>query len=135
MDCQGGGKIDKRNIVFEPGSLKAWIAKGGEIDKRNFVLEPDSLKAWIAKGGGKLITDKRNTILEPDSLKAWIAKGGGKLINGMLYLNMDCQGGGKIDNKSCPFLGCRVHPRIRLLKSGHVLLFKTLFNCPFEPFW
>ena len=68
MDCQGGGKIDKRNIVFEPGSLKAWIAKGGEIDKRNFVLEPDSLKAWIAKGGGKL-------------------------INGMLYLNMDCQGG------------------------------------------
>ena len=54
MGCQGGGgKIDKKNVVLELESLKAWVAKGGKIfDKRNVVLEPESLKAWVAKGGG-----------------------------------------------------------------------------------
>ena len=27
----GGGKFDKRNVVLELESLKAWVAKGGEI--------------------------------------------------------------------------------------------------------
>ena len=32
MACQGGGKIDKRNVVLELESLKAWVAKeGGKI--------------------------------------------------------------------------------------------------------
>ena len=30
MGCQGGGKFfDKRNVVLEFESLKAWVAKGG----------------------------------------------------------------------------------------------------------
>ena len=29
MGCQGGGKIDKRNVVLELESLKACVAKGG----------------------------------------------------------------------------------------------------------
>ena len=29
MGCQGGGKFDKRNVVLELESLKAWVAKGG----------------------------------------------------------------------------------------------------------
>ena len=68
MGCQGGGKIDKRNVALEPESLKAWVAKGGggKIDKRNVALEPESLKAWVAKGGG-----------------------GEKLIKGMLHLNLN----------------------------------------------
>ena len=39
MGCRGGGgKIDKRNVVLEPESLKAWVARGGgKIDKRNVV--------------------------------------------------------------------------------------------------
>ena len=31
MGCQGGGKFDKRNVVLELESLKAWVAKGGKI--------------------------------------------------------------------------------------------------------
>ena len=31
MGCQGGGeKFDKRNVVLELESLKAWVAKGGK---------------------------------------------------------------------------------------------------------
>ena len=39
MGCQGGGeKFDKRNVVLEFESLKAWVAKGGgKFDKRNVV--------------------------------------------------------------------------------------------------
>ena len=39
MVCPGGGrKFDKRNVVLELESLKAWVAKGGEkFDKRNVV--------------------------------------------------------------------------------------------------
>ena len=39
MGCQGGGgKFDKRNVVLELESLKAWVAKGGgKFDKRNVV--------------------------------------------------------------------------------------------------
>ena len=100
-----GGKIDKRNFVVEPDSLKAWIAKGGEIDKRNVVFEPDSLKAWIAKGGGKI--DKRNIILEPDSLKAWIAKGG-EIDKWNVVLEHGLPRGGKLIINSVLFLvaGC-----------------------------
>ena len=30
--CQGGGRnFDKRNVVLEVESLKAWVAKGGKI--------------------------------------------------------------------------------------------------------
>ena len=33
MGCQGGGGeiFDKRNVVLELESLKAWVAKGGKI--------------------------------------------------------------------------------------------------------
>ena len=33
MGCPGGEKFDKRNVVLELESLKAWVAKGrgGEI--------------------------------------------------------------------------------------------------------
>ena len=32
MGCQGGVKnFDKRNVVLELQSLKAWVAKGGKI--------------------------------------------------------------------------------------------------------
>ena len=30
MGCQGGEKIDKRNVVLELESLKEWVAKGVE---------------------------------------------------------------------------------------------------------
>ena len=37
------------------------LPRGGEnFDKRNVVLELESLKAWVAKGGGKF--DKRNVV-------------------------------------------------------------------------
>ena len=79
---RGGEKFDKRNVVLELESLKAWVAKrgggnlikgmlsgrvakhglprGGKFDKRNVVLELESLKAWVAKGGGKF--EKRNVV-------------------------------------------------------------------------
>ena len=36
MGCQGGGggEFDKRNVVLELESLKAWVAKGGKFDKK-----------------------------------------------------------------------------------------------------
>ena len=39
MGWQGGGEIfDKRNVVLELESLKAWVAKGGgKFEKRNVV--------------------------------------------------------------------------------------------------
>ena len=54
MDCQGGKNLIK-------GMLSGRVAKhglprggGGKIfDKRNVVLELESLKAWVAKGGEK----------------------------------------------------------------------------------
>ena len=60
MGCQGGGKsFDKRNVVLEPESLKAWVAKGGggKFDKRNVALEPESLKAWVTRRGEKSIIE------------------------------------------------------------------------------
>ena len=73
-----GGKFDKRNVVRQ--GRAAWVAKGGRnFDKRNVVLELESLKAWVAKGGGMLSgrvakhglprggkMDKRNVVLELD---------------------------------------------------------------------
>ena len=32
---RGGEKFDKRNVVLELQSLKAWVAKGGKFDKGN----------------------------------------------------------------------------------------------------
>ena len=60
MGCQGGGG----NLI--KGMLSGRVAKhglprgGGKIDKRDVVLELESLKAWVAKGGGKF--DKRNVV-------------------------------------------------------------------------
>ena len=34
---RGGKNLDKRNVVLELESLKAWVAKGGKFDKRNVV--------------------------------------------------------------------------------------------------
>ena len=34
---RGGKNFDKRNVVLELESLKAWVAKGGKFDKRNVV--------------------------------------------------------------------------------------------------
>ena len=48
------------------GMLSGRVAKHGlprggkKFDKRNVVLELESLKAWVAKGGGKF--DKRNVV-------------------------------------------------------------------------
>ena len=38
LNPRGGEKFDKRNVVLELESLKAWVAKGGgKFDKRNVV--------------------------------------------------------------------------------------------------
>ena len=61
MGCQeGGGKnFDKRNVVPEPESLKAWVAKrgGGNFDKRNVVLNHWKMGCQEGEGGGNF--DKR----------------------------------------------------------------------------
>ena len=50
--------VIKENLI--KGMLSGRVAKhglprGGEnFDKRNVVLELESLKAWVAKGGGKI---------------------------------------------------------------------------------
>ena len=60
MVCPGGGEI------LIKGMLSGRVAKHGlprgkeKFDKRNVVLELESLKAWVAKGGGKF--DKRNVV-------------------------------------------------------------------------
>ena len=42
---------------------KHGLPRGGEnLDKRNVVLELESLKAWVAKGGGGGEFDKRNVV-------------------------------------------------------------------------
>ena len=51
MGCQGGGSnLDKRTCC-KVRVAKAWVglAKGGSenFDKRNVVLELESLKAWV----------------------------------------------------------------------------------------
>ena len=75
MGCQGGGEdFDKRNVVLELESLKAWVAKGG-----GKILIKGMLSGRVAKHGlprGGKIFDKRNVVLELESLKAWAAKGG-----------------------------------------------------------
>jgi len=38
--AKGEGNVDKRNVKI--------------LKKRNVVLEPESLKAWVAKGGGQI---------------------------------------------------------------------------------
>ena len=64
MGCQGGGKnLDKRNVVLELESLKAWVAKGGEN------LIKGMLSGRVAKHG--------------------LPRGGKFLIKGMLYLNLN----------------------------------------------
>ena len=56
--------VDKGGENLIKGMLSGRVAKhglprGGEkFDKRNVVLELESLKAWVAKGGGKF--EKRN---------------------------------------------------------------------------
>ena len=52
--------------ILIKGMLSGRVAKHGlprgkeKFDKRNVVLELESLKAWVAKGGGKF--DKRNVV-------------------------------------------------------------------------
>ena len=70
MNCQGGGEIfDKRNVVLELESLKAWVAKGGKCCQIGS-------QSMGCQGGGENFFDKRNVVLELESLKAWVAKGG-----------------------------------------------------------
>ena len=70
MGCQGEG-----------------VAKGGgeKFDKRNVVLELESLKAWVAKGGKNLIKG----MLSGRVAKHGLPRGGENLIKGMLYLNLN----------------------------------------------
>ena len=77
MGCQGGGgeNFDKRNVVLELESLKAWVAKGGKFEKG--ILSGRVAKHGLPRGGKNL--DKRNVVLELESLKAWVDKGGGKI--------------------------------------------------------
>ena len=77
MGCQGGReKFDKRNVVLELESLKAWVAKGGGNLIKG-MLSGRVAKHGLPRGGEKL--DKRNVVLELESLKAWVAKGGWKI--------------------------------------------------------
>ena len=63
---------------------KHGLPRGGEkIDKRNVVLELESLKAWVAKGVENLIKG----MLSGRVAKHGLPRGGEKLIKGMLYLN------------------------------------------------
>ena len=74
MGCQGGGEdFDKRNVVLELESLKAWVAKGGENVIKG-MLSGRVAKHGLPRGGKNF--DKRNVVLELESLKAWVAKGG-----------------------------------------------------------
>ena len=54
---------------------------GGNFDKRNVVLELESLKAWVAKGGENLIKG----MLSGRVAKHGLPRGG----EGMLYLNLN----------------------------------------------
>ena len=72
MGCQGGEKIDKRNVVLELESLNAWVGKGGENLIKG-ILSGRVAKHGLPRGGK---FDKRNVVLELESLKAWVVKGG-----------------------------------------------------------
>ena len=43
-----------------------------KVDKRNVVLEPESLKAWVAKGEVKILIKMNVVIIES---MGWVAKG------------------------------------------------------------
>ena len=50
MGCQGGENLIKG--MLSGRVAKHGLPRGGKIfDKRNVVLELESLKAWVAKGG------------------------------------------------------------------------------------
>ena len=53
MGCQGGGgeKFDKRNVVLELESLKAWVAKGGGNLIKG-MLSGRVAKHGLPRGGG-----------------------------------------------------------------------------------
>ena len=61
--AKGEGNVDKRNVKI--------------LKKRNVVLEPESLKAWVAKGGGSNLDKKNVVIIES---MGWVAKGGRKFL-------------------------------------------------------
>ena len=61
--AKGEGNVDKRNVKI--------------LKKRNVVLEPESLKAWVAKGGGSSLDKKNVVIIES---MGWVAKGGRKFL-------------------------------------------------------
>ena len=84
---RGGKNLDKRNVVLELESLKAWVAQGGgkNFDKRNVVLELESLKTWVAKGGENLIKG----MLSGRVAKHGLPRKGKILIKGMLYLYLN----------------------------------------------
>ena len=66
MVCQGGGEnFDKRNVVLELESLKAWVAKGGGENLIKGMLSGRVAKHGLPRIGGKI------------------------LIKGMLYLNLN----------------------------------------------
>ena len=55
MGCQGGGgKIDKRNVVLELQSLKAWVAKGGRENLIKGMLSGRVARHGLPRGGGKI---------------------------------------------------------------------------------
>ena len=55
MGWQGGGEIfDKRNVVLELESLKAWVAKGGGGNLRKGMLSGRVAKHGLPRGGGKI---------------------------------------------------------------------------------
>ena len=60
---RGGEKFDKRNVVLELQSLKAWVAKGGENLIKG-MLPGRVAKHGLPRGGGKI--DRRNAVLEPE---------------------------------------------------------------------
>ena len=66
---------------------KHGLQRGGgqNFDKRNVVLELESLKAWVARGGENLIKG----MLSGRVAKHGLPRGGKKLIKGMLYLNLN----------------------------------------------
>ena len=59
------------------GEGEMLIKKSKNLDKRNVVLEPESLKAWVAKGGGSNF-DKMNVVIIESM--GWVARGGEMLI-------------------------------------------------------
>ena len=55
MGCQGGGeKFDKRNVVLELESLKAWVAKGGENLIKGMLSGRVAKQSMGCQGGGRL---------------------------------------------------------------------------------